>query len=325
MKIHKKEHIILPQTGINYQQTLWLEGQIIGVRKGYFKIKPEEHPFRNFLRIIQYYLPSRAKPRNLIIKLNGQKFIKQTDRTGYFKIKIHLTDEDHVLPLEYQLFKKNKDIEKIRIPEMSQNGIFTYSESKLGVISDIDDTILLTYVNRFLKKARTILTRNAFSRKPVKDMSRLYRILKEKDLSFFYVSNSEYNLYPLIKLFLDYRDFPEGPVYLKPYRKFRYLIRGKQMKPKATHKLERIQFLLSVFPQMKFLLIGDDSEADPFIYSTITKNYPDRIKAILIRKTRYSNKHTDEIRKLFGKYDDKLYLFTDASHVIQNLTDILSE
>jgi len=321
--ITRKEYIILPQTGIHYEQTLWLEGQVIGVRRGYFKIKPEEHPIRNFIRILRYYSPSKAKFRKLVLKLDDQQYQVQTDKTGYFKIKINLDHDHSSLSPEYELVKKTGECRDIIIPDISKNGIFSYTSPTTGVISDIDDTILLTYVNRFLKKVKTFLTRNAFLRKPVSQYESMYQIFEKRDFSFFYVSNSEYNLFPLIKLFLDYRKFPAGPIYLKPYRKFRNLIRGKQTITKTEHKLNNIQFILSVFPQMNIILIGDDSQADPFIYSVLSENYPDRIKAVFIRQTRHSAKHEKQLLELFDKHRNKLYMFTEANDIIMNLDKII--
>ena len=38
------------------------------------------------------------------------------------------------------------------------------------------------------------------------------------------------------------------------------------------------------FPDMKFILIGDDGQKDPTTYATIAKRYPGRVLAIGIRQ-----------------------------------------
>ncbi len=38
------------------------------------------------------------------------------------------------------------------------------------------------------------------------------------------------------------------------------------------------------FPDMKFILVGDDGQKDPTTYATIARRYPGRVLAIVIRQ-----------------------------------------
>ena len=40
------------------------------------------------------------------------------------------------------------------------------------------------------------------------------------------------------------------------------------------HKLEYAEQLMADFPDMKFILIGDDGQKDPTTYATIARRYP---------------------------------------------------
>lgn len=40
---------------------------------------------------------------------------------------------------------------------------------------------------------------------------------------------------------------------------------------------------MEVFPQQRFVLLGDNSQKDPEIYAAIANKYPDRIVAVYIR------------------------------------------
>lgn len=50
------------------------------------------------------------------------------------------------------------------------------------------------------------------------------------------------------------------------------------------HKLEYAEQLMADFPDMKFILIGDDGQKDPTTYATIARRYPGRVLAICIRQ-----------------------------------------
>ena len=59
---------------------------------------------------------------------------------------------------------------------------------------------------------------------------------------------------------------------------------------KHVGKLSRIFRVMEVFPNQKFILLGDNSQADPDIYAAIADRIPDRVFAIYIRNIRPSHK-----------------------------------
>ena len=68
------------------------------------------------------------------------------------------------------------------------------------------------------------------------------------------------------------------------------LLRDLDPRPKTfiptgvQHKLEFAEQLMGDFPDMKFILIGDDGQKDPTTYATIARRYPGRVIAIGIRQ-----------------------------------------
>ena len=54
------------------------------------------------------------------------------------------------------------------------------------------------------------------------------------------------------------------------------------------HKFDKIKHLLEFYPDLKFILFGDDSQKDPFIYERIVKQFPNGVKAVYIRSTDHS-------------------------------------
>lgn len=89
-----------------------------------------------------------------------------------------------------------------------------------------------------------------------------------------------WNVESSIRNFITDHGFPEGPL----------LLRDLDPRPKTfvptgpQHKLEFAEQLMADFPDMKFILVGDDGQKDPTTYATIARRYPGRVLAIVIRE-----------------------------------------
>ncbi|GAB2766011.1 App1 family protein [Salinimicrobium soli] len=165
--------------------------------------------------------------------------------------------------------------------------------ARFGVISDIDDTILHTGVTSFLKwrVVKNSLFRNAHNRISLKGAPEFYQKLHEgkKDREqnpIFYLSNSPWNLYEYLKLFLEINNFPKGPILLRDFR----TPFDKTTRPEKPHKQKEIINILKTYPRLKFILIGDSGEHDPTIYTDIAAQFSDRISAIYLRSVKHRRK-----------------------------------
>jgi len=174
--------------------------------------------------------------------------------------------------------------------------------AEYGVISDIDDTIMHTGVTSFLKwrLLKNSLLTNAYDRIPLKGAAELYQKFhlgksgKNKN-PMFYLSNSPWNLYQYLKLFLDFNKFPKGPMLLRNFRgPF-----DQSLKPEKPHKQKEIINILNTYPELNFILIGDSGEHDATIYTEIAEKYADRILAIYLR----SVTHKKSMRRVQGVID----------------------
>ena len=222
--------------------------------------------------------------------------------------------------LKVFLVKKNRKI-RIQIPEPFEHCYFSYRNGKRAVISDIDDTVLVTHTHNTLRKVRTLLVKNALRRRAVKEMRELYQEFNEKGYPFYDVSNSEANLFPLIRLFLEHNHFPIGPIFLKPFIKWNRIFKKKKRSDGFSHKKEKITSILNSLNEMDFILIGDDSQKDPEIYAEISRTFPGRIKQIYIRtvKKTISKKRYDlqsEIEKFSGT---RLIFFKEPTEIMELL------
>ncbi len=171
-------------------------------------------------------------------------------------------------------------------------------KSTLGIISDIDDTFLISHSNTVFKKLYVMLSRNINKRKIFDDVVMHYQLLsiagqdsKVASNSFFYVSSSEWNLYGFINDFAEIHELPKAVIKLKDIktgiRDFFATGRGDH-----DHKFHKIKDILSFYSDLQYVLLGDDSQHDPDIYERVCKIFPLSIKAVYIRQTGRNPKST---------------------------------
>jgi phosphatidate phosphatase APP1 len=149
--------------------------------------------------------------------------------------------------------------------------------ARFGILSDIDDTILETGVQRAGRMIRQTLTGSALTRTPFEGAAELYRDLAGGSNPVFYVSSSPWNLHAFLVQFLRHRGFPMGPVLL---RDLLGTAAGREQ------KADRIREILDTHPGLPFVLVGDSAEKDPEIYADVVHGYPGRILAVYIREVR---------------------------------------
>lgn len=149
--------------------------------------------------------------------------------------------------------------------------------ARFGIVSDIDDTILQTGVQRVGHMIRQTLTGSALTRTPFPGAAQLYRDLEAGVNPVFYVSSSPWNLHGFLLAFLRHRGFPIGPILL---RDLLGTAGGREQ------KADRIREVLDLHAGLPFILIGDSGEEDPQIYADIVREYPNRILAVYIREVR---------------------------------------
>lgn len=150
-------------------------------------------------------------------------------------------------------------------------------DARFGILTDIDDTILETGVQRVGQMIRQTFTGSALTRTAFPGAPDLYRDLAAGVNPVFYVSSSPWNLHAFLVAFLRHRGFPVGPV----------LLRDLLGTPAGREqKTGRIGEILDLHPQLPFVLIGDSGEKDPEIYADTVRAYPGRILAVFIRKVR---------------------------------------
>jgi hypothetical protein len=172
------------------------------------------------------------------------------------------------------------------------------SEGNIGIISDIDDTFLISHTRNPFKKLYILLFKNVNTRKIFDDVVSHYQALssagrpknnqqdannKNEQNAFFYVSSSEWNLYSFIVKFTEIHQLPRAVLLLKDIKTslFDFFVTGRG---DHNHKFEKIKHILEFYPNLQYVLLGDDSQHDPFLYENICKIFPVTVKAVYIRQ-----------------------------------------
>ena len=155
-------------------------------------------------------------------------------------------------------------------------------DSTIGIVSDIDDTVLVTALPRPLLAAWNTFVRHEGSRRPVRGMATLYRELEAQhpDAPYFYLSTGAWNVAPVLEQFLHRHAYPPGPLLMTDWGP----TPDSWFRSGREHKRQEIARLLDDFPGIRWLLIGDDGQHDPEIYGEAAEGSPERIRAVVIRQ-----------------------------------------
>lgn len=227
---------------------------------------------------------------NAVLRVKFQDQVHQmvTDTEGYYKINMEPS-----YPIIAEDIWHKMEVELIDSPIPFEKGLKATAEvlippadAEYGIISDIDDTIVETTATNILAMSRAVFLHNARTRLPFAGVSAFYKSLLvgrngKRNNPFFYVSSSPWNMYDLLKEFMDWNGIPAGPLLLRDFglNDNKLFSSGGHM----GHKFKEIENILLTYPTLNFVLIGDSGQEDPKIYREVVKHYPGRILAIYIR------------------------------------------
>lgn len=197
-----------------------------------------------------------------------------SDHEGFFAIAVRPATMDptrlwHEVALELPELGA-KAVARVVVPP---------EDADFGVISDIDDTVLVTNATSLLGMARSVI-RNAASRLPFEGVADLYAALHAGRNPIFYVSSSPWNLYDMLHDFMDINRIPHGPMLLQDWGIDEQTL---IISSHTSHKLAHIRTVLDYYPNLRFVLIGDSGQHDPEIYLQVIQSDPKRVLAAFIR------------------------------------------
>jgi phosphatidate phosphatase APP1 len=245
----------------------------------------------NTLALLRLFMVKPYAKATVQIEWKGEVFTTETDTDGFFRFqwKNSETFSHGWLDVTVKMIDDKGDF-------LAEGRGFVYLPhvTQYGFISDIDDTFLISHSSNLRKRLYVLFTENARSRKPFDGSVKHYQLLAKSNTTedapnpFFYVSSSEWNLYDYILEFTKVNELPAGIYLLNVLKQFHQIFKTGQNNHQT--KFSRIVRILEAYPKQRFILLGDSSQHDPYIYASLVEHFPRQIHAVYIRDIYERNK-----------------------------------
>lgn len=156
------------------------------------------------------------------------------------------------------------------------------ADVRFGVVSDVDDTVMVTALPRPLLAAWNSFVVDEHARLPVPGMAVLLeRITRDRPgAPVVYLSTGAWNIAPTLIRFLRRHLFPPGSMLLTDWGP----THDRWFRSGSQHKLANLRRLAREFPSVRWLLIGDDGQHDESIYTTFASEHPENVAGVAIRR-----------------------------------------
>ena len=209
----------------------------------------------------------------VVIDVGDRQHEVRTDRGGYIDVVVEASFEpgwrsvrlhrEGAAPVEAPV--------RVLAPDM-----------RFGVVSDIDDTVMVTALPRPLLAAWNTFVLDEHARSPVPGMAVLYErlVTAHPDAPVFYLSTGAWNVAPTLTRFLSRNLYPPGPLLLTDWGP----TTDRWFRSGQAHKRATLERLAAEFPDVRWLLIGDDGQHDQEIYGDFVASHPENVAAVAIRQ-----------------------------------------
>ena len=198
----------------------------------------------------------------------------RADRSGYIDVVVR----DHGLEPGWHEAR----IEAMGAHAVAAKVLIIPEGPRLGIISDIDDTAMVTHVPRVLVAAWNQLVKYSSAREPVPGMAELYSRIQaaHPGTPMMYLSTGAWNVVPTLRSFFSRHGFPSGPALMTDWGP----TNTGWFRSGIEHKRTELRRLMIDLPQITWILFGDDGQHDPYIYGEAARHHADRIAAVAIRR-----------------------------------------
>lgn len=239
----------------------------------------------NTFSMLRFFMVKPYECAKVFMEWEGSAIEVETQDDGFFRFEWN--PQAPPIPGWHHVFVYLNE-EKYMDQNISGKGaVFIPYKSQHAFISDIDDTFLISHSANLRRRLYVLFTKNARSRKPFEGVVHHYQLLASAGQKtnffnpFFYVSSSEWNLYDMIMEFSTKNQLPAGVYLLNQLKRFSEVFNTGQNKHQG--KFTRIVRIIETFPDLQFILLGDDTQEDPNIYLSIALHFPKNIFAVYIR------------------------------------------
>ena len=171
------------------------------------------------------------------VEIGGVSHVVHADRGGLIDVVL----EASLTPGWHPVFLRSP------LTAPAETRVFVVSpETTFGVVSDIDDTVMVTALPR----------------------------------PFLYLSTGPWNVAPALGRFLARNLYPKGVLLLTDWGP----TRQRWFRSGPEHKNHNLQRLAQEFPGIRWLLVGDDGQHDPEIYAQFAREHAAQTAVVAIRQ-----------------------------------------
>lgn len=306
--------------GYGHTESLIIYGHVYKGRAARER-KYTKNGFQNFRRLIQLFFIKPVPAATVTLVWQDMVIETTTEKDGFFKFEWR--SPEHLEAGWHEGLIQLKAADGSIIEEEAAR-VFVPHITQYAFVSDIDDTVMVSHSATKFRRLKVLLTRHPQNRRIFEGARELYEKLAtsytEKDVlnPFFYVSSSEWNLYFDLHTFFNYNKLPDGIFLLSQMKRWFQLFKTGQTK--HAGKLSRIFRVMEMFPKQQFILLGDNSQADPDIYAAIADKVPDRVFAIYIRNIRSSRQQyaKDRLGKILAAENIHTLVYDHSNEVIDH-------
>lgn len=211
---------------------------------------------------------------NVSVQVGENTLHVRTDRQGYLDLRIR----DHGLEPGWRTVQVSTDESEVATAQVQ----VVSSQETFGLISDIDDTVLTTFLPRAMLAAWNSFILTEEARRSVPGMARMYQHLlaAHPGAPIVYVSTGSWNTVPFLTRFMKRHGYPMGPMLLTDWGP----TNTGWFRSGPDHKRRALRELARDFPGIRWVLIGDDGQHDPALYREFAELQPAHAAAIAIRQ-----------------------------------------
>ena len=260
--------VVIPYTG--YGSTRWL--RVLGralLNRGRYRVTGEPagaRGWRSFTSVAVQY--ARVE-----VQVADQTFVVEADRNGVI---------DAVLDVASKPGWRRIGL-RVEGSDLAPADVFVVDPaSRFGLLSDIDDTVMVTALPRPLLAAWHTFVVNEHARSATPGLPVLYERLTDRHpgCPVIYLSTGAWNVAPTLTRFLSRNLYPAGALLLTDWGP----TTDAWFRSGPQHKRTALDRLAGEFPQIRWLLVGDDGQHDEQIYTEFCERHPEQVHAVCIRQ-----------------------------------------
>ena len=271
-KNRRRPPLIEPYTGYATPETLVARGRILTHLRRHSP-NPQQGWLTNLMQMAALFLTDEVS--GVDVRARGGAARAVSDEEGYFTLVLPRDGEGASGWTEVDA-RIEGSAERAALPVLVPR-----AGARVGVISDIDDTVMETGAYSLARNLWTSLTGNALTRRVFPDSIALLRALSEGGRNpVFYVSSSPWNLHRFLEAVFERRGVVPGPMFLRDLGVSERRTDG----PHGGHKGAAIDVLMAANPDLPFWLLGDTGQHDAEIYLDAARRYPGRVDRVALRE-----------------------------------------